>query len=82
MDAVTKIIQDEYNKLQIVHHMNFAQRPPDDVLIDWHLATCCQDKDINYWYVAYKELQEYTVPKIKYITLRTVIEKPKEDEEC
>jgi len=82
MDAVTKIIQNEYNKLQIVHHMEFAQKPPDNLLIDWHMATCYQDKDINYWYEIYKQLQEYTVPKIKYITIRTVIEKPKEDAEC
>lgn len=81
MDAVTKTIQDEYNKLQIVHHMSFAQKPPDDLLIDWHLASCYQEKDINYWHFTYKRLQEYTVPKIKYITLRTIVEKPKEDEE-
>lgn len=82
MDAVTKTIHDEYNKLQIVYHMEFAQKPPDNLLLGWHLATCYQDKDINYWHDTYKELQQYTVPKIKYITLRTVIEKPKEDEEC
>ena len=82
MDAVTKIIQNEYNELQTVHHMEFAQKPPDNLLIDWHMATCYQDKDINYWYEIYKQLQEYTVPKIKYITIRAVIEKPKEDAEC
>lgn len=81
MDIVTKIMQDEYNALQTVHHMNFVQRPPNNLLIDWCLSTCCQDKDIDYWYTIYKKLQEYTVPKIEYITLRTVVERSKEDEE-
>lgn len=61
--------------------MNFVQRPPDDLLFEWYTATRYHDKDIDYWYTTYKKLQEYIVPKIKYITLRTVVERHKEDEE-
>lgn len=75
------VVQKVYDTLQIAHHMNFAQRPPNDLLFDWHVATSSRYKDIDYWYDAYKELLKYTVPEIKYITIYTTIEKPKENEE-
>lgn len=78
-DAITKMIENTRKSMVVDSRMTFASKPPDDVVIDWHLATLDPDKDINYFHYVYKRVKPYLVPSIKYITLKAVVKKPKDD---
>lgn len=78
-DAITKMIENTRKSMVVDSRMTFASKPPDDVVIDWHLATLDRDKDINYFHYVYKRVKPYLVPSIKYITLKAVVKKPKDD---
>lgn len=79
MDAATKFIQNAYDTMLADLHMTFARKPSDAAIIEWYFATHDSDKDIDYFHEKYKNLQQYVVPVIKYITIKTVVKKPEDD---
>lgn len=80
-DAVTKMIENTRESMVVDSHMTFASKPPDDVVIEWHLAVCDRDKDIDYFHSVYKKVKHYLVHKCKYITITATINKPEDDVE-
>ena len=78
-DAVTKMIENTRESMVVDSHMTFASKPPDDVIIEWHLAISDADKDIDYFHYVYKKVKPYLVPSIKYITITATIDKPEDD---
>lgn len=80
-DAVTKMIENTRESMVVDSHMTFASQPPDDVIIEWHLATLDNDKDIDYFHYVYKKVKPYLVPQVKYITITATIKKPEDDVE-
>ena len=79
MDAATKLIQNTYDTMCVDCRMNFAHKPPDNVILEWYFATCDLDKDIDYFYTAYKHVQPYLQPKLKFITINITVNKPEDD---
>lgn len=77
-DAVTKMIENTRESMVVDSHMTFASKPPDDVVIEWHLATLDADKDIDYFHYVYKKVKPYLVPSVKYITITATIKKPED----
>lgn len=77
-DAVTKIIENTRESMVVDSHMTFASKPPDGVVIEWHLAMLDPDKDIDYFYYVYKKVKPYLVPSVKYITITATIKKPED----
>lgn len=80
-DAVTKMIENTRKSMIVDSHMFFASKPPDDVIIDWHLAALSADKDIDYFHHVYKKVKQYLVPSVKYVTITATIKKPEDDVE-
>jgi len=78
MDAAAKFIQNAHNSLTANVHMNFARKPSDSAVIEWYFATHDDDKDIDYFYEKYKNLQQYMVPSVKYITITATVKKPED----
>ena len=77
-DAVTKMIENTRKSMVVDSHMTFASKPPDNIVIEWHLATLDNDKDIDYFYHVYKKVKPYLVPSVKYITITATINKPED----
>lgn len=80
-DAVTKMIENTRKSMIVDSHMFFASKPPDDAVIEWHLATLDADKDIDYFHYVYKRVKPYLVPSVKYVTITATIKKPEDDVE-
>lgn len=78
-DAVTKMIENTRESMVIDSHMTFASKPPDDVVIEWHVAALNANKDINYFHYVYKRVKPYLVSSIKYITIKATVKKPEDD---
>lgn len=65
-DAVTNLIKNTRKSMEVDVNMTFASKPPDALVIEWYLAVCDPDKDINYFHNVYKKVEPYLTPKIKY----------------
>ena len=61
--AITKMSENTRKSMVVDSHMTFVSKPPDDVIIDWHLAALSADKDIDYFHCVYKKVKPYLVPK-------------------
>lgn len=81
MDAVTKMIENTRKSMEVDSHMTFASQTPDALVIEWCLAVCDRDKDIDYFHSVYKKVKHYLVHKCKYITITATINKPEDDVE-
>jgi len=79
MYAPSKLIQNAYDSMRVNYHMNFAQKPPESVILEWYFAICDPDKDIDYFHTAYKHVQPYLQPKVEFITLNVTVKKPEDD---
>ena len=77
-NTITKMIENTRKLMVVDSHMTFMSKPPDDVVIDWYLATLDPDKDINYFHYVHKRVKPYLVPSIKYITIKTTVNKPED----
>lgn len=79
--AITKMIENTRKSMVVDSHMTFVSKPPDDVIIDWHLAALSADKDIDYFHYVYKRVKPYLVPSVKYVAITATIKKPEDDVE-
>lgn len=78
MGAAEKFIQNAYDLMTTNIYMNFACKPSDSAILGWYFATHDDDKDIDYFYEKYKNLQQYMVPSVKYITITATVKKPED----
>lgn len=63
-DAVTKMIENTRKSMEVDSHMTFASQTPDALVIEWYLAVCDHDKDIDYFYSVYKKVKPYLVHSV------------------
>lgn len=79
-NITSKDILKAFNSMLDDFQLTLTRMPSSIAIYEWYIATHDEDKDIDYFYKQCKNIYQYTLPSVQYITMKVSVNTHEDDE--